>query len=213
MKKIIYKGLAVFIYLIFLLYVTGFELAGIFDAKSFLAVVMGMVLLTFPQGLHKREKEELFSVLAWNAMVSGYIVTIFFLFARMNEIQKTNELISQIALNCRAILYGTVFYTIFRQDDEKKELPDHNKVKEYRDKNGLQKEVSAEQVYFHFRSLGLTQREAEVARLVYNDLTNHEIASELYISETTVKKHMSHIFEKLKIEKREQIKQAGWEQD
>lgn len=210
MKKIVYKGLAVFIYLIFLLYVTGFELAGIFDAKSFLAVVIGMVLLTFPQGLHRREKGEVFSVLAWNAMISGYITTIFFLFARMNEIQKADELVSQIALNCRAILYGTVFYTIFRQDDEKKGLPEDNQEKKCQNKNGMQKEVSAEQVYFHFRSLGLTQREAEVARLVYNDLTNHEIASELYISETTVKKHMSHIFEKLEIEKREQIRQVEW---
>ena len=37
-------------------------------------------------------------------------------------------------------------------------------------------------------------------------MSNAEIANELYISETTVKKHMSNIFSKLDISKREQIK-------
>ena len=206
MRQIIYKGLAVLVYLIFLLYVTGFQLSRIFDGKSLLAVVIGMVLLTLPQGFHKREKEELFSALAWNAMISGYITTIIFLFARMNEIQQMDGLVSEIALNCRAVLYGTVFYFIFRRDNEKQNNTDSNNEKEQSYEQDLEIVISAEQLYFHFRALGLTQREAEVARLVYNGLTNYEIASELYISEKTVKKHMSHIFEKLEIEKREQIR-------
>ncbi len=204
MKKIVYKGLTVFLYLLFLFYVTEFQLNRIFDAKSFIAVVIGMALLTLPIEVHKREKEEFFNALAWNAMLSGYIATIFFLLARIDGIQEIHELLIQLAMNCRPILYGTIIYTIFHQAEERKEPYEKNKVE-------LHEEVSAEQIYFHFRSLGLTQREAEVARLVYNDLTNNEIASELYISETTVKKHMSNIFSKLEIERREQIKQAGWE--
>lgn len=51
----------------------------------------------------------------------------------------------------------------------------------------------------------MTQREAEVARLAYNRLSNREIAEQLFISETTVKKHLSHIFEKLDITSREAL--------
>lgn len=211
MKQIVYKGLAVFIYLIFLLYVTGFQLTRVFDAKSFMAVVIGMVLLTFPLGVHRRDKEELFGALAWNAMISGYLTTIIFLFARMNEIQKLDGLVLEIALNCRAVLYGTVFYVIFRGDTGKKNVIDNKNEKEQSGVNDPQNGKSAEEIYFHFRALGLTQREAEVARLLYNGLTNYEIASELYISETTVKKHVSHIFEKLEIEKREKIREFEWQ--
>lgn len=42
----------------------------------------------------------------------------------------------------------------------------------------------------------LTGREKEVAWLLYLGYTNRQIADELYIAETTVKKHVTHIFEK-----------------
>ncbi len=42
----------------------------------------------------------------------------------------------------------------------------------------------------------LSRREAEVAWLLYKGAGNRRIAEELYISETTVKKHVTHIFEK-----------------
>jgi len=58
-----------------------------------------------------------------------------------------------------------------------------------------------------FLQAGLTRREAEVALLVIKHMSNAEIANELYISETTVKKHMSNIFSKLDISKIEQIKE------
>lgn len=54
-------------------------------------------------------------------------------------------------------------------------------------------------------NMGLTKRETEIAMLVMQKMSNAQIASELYISETTVKKHISNIFSKLEINKREQI--------
>lgn len=57
-----------------------------------------------------------------------------------------------------------------------------------------------------FLDAGLTRRETEVAMLVIKCMSNAEIAEELYISETTVKKHMSNIFAKLEISKREQVR-------
>lgn len=54
-------------------------------------------------------------------------------------------------------------------------------------------------------SLGLTRREIEVALLAAANLSNAEIATELFISETTVKKHLSNIYGKLGISKRGQI--------
>ena len=65
---------------------------------------------------------------------------------------------------------------------------------------------TAQECYQRFWELGLTRREAEVAVQVCKGLGNKEIAMELNISETTVKKHISNIFEKFGLSKREEIK-------
>jgi DNA-binding NarL/FixJ family response regulator len=50
----------------------------------------------------------------------------------------------------------------------------------------------------------LTAREQEVFRLIANGRSNPEIAQELYISETTVKTHVTHILQKLELRDRVQ---------
>jgi DNA-binding NarL/FixJ family response regulator len=50
----------------------------------------------------------------------------------------------------------------------------------------------------------LTAREQEVFRLIANGRSNPEIAQELYISETTVKTHVTHILQKLDLRDRVQ---------
>jgi DNA-binding NarL/FixJ family response regulator len=49
---------------------------------------------------------------------------------------------------------------------------------------------------------GLSAREIEVLRLVAAGRTNHAIASELYLSERTVHRHISNIFDKLGVHSR-----------
>jgi DNA-binding NarL/FixJ family response regulator len=50
----------------------------------------------------------------------------------------------------------------------------------------------------------LTVRELEIFRLIADGLSNGEIAQELYISETTVKTHITHILQKLNLRDRVQ---------
>ena len=63
----------------------------------------------------------------------------------------------------------------------------------------------AQTLYFRLRGMGLTDREAEVARLVARELSNKEIGKELYISDATVKKHITHILEKTGCDSRERL--------
>jgi two-component system nitrate/nitrite response regulator NarL len=51
----------------------------------------------------------------------------------------------------------------------------------------------------------LTPREAEIARLVSQGLRNKEIARELHLSEGTVKMHLHHIYDKLRLGGRTQL--------
>lgn len=53
----------------------------------------------------------------------------------------------------------------------------------------------------------LSKRELEVAWLLYRGYTNRQIAEELYIAETTVKKHVTHIYEKMQVSGRKEYKE------
>lgn len=52
--------------------------------------------------------------------------------------------------------------------------------------------------------LSLTRRESEVLEMLGRGLSNKEIASELFLSVATVKHHVHHVLEKLKLSKRAQ---------
>ena len=51
----------------------------------------------------------------------------------------------------------------------------------------------------------LTEREHEILRLIATGLSNAEIGQEVYISETTVKTHVTHILQKLGLRDRVQV--------
>jgi NarL family two-component system response regulator LiaR len=59
--------------------------------------------------------------------------------------------------------------------------------------------------------LGITARELEILTLVALGLSNREIATQLYVSENTVKTHCSRAFDKLGAARRTQAVQRGKE--
>ena len=56
------------------------------------------------------------------------------------------------------------------------------------------------------KGCGLTNRESEIAWLLYRGFTNRQIGEELFIAETTVKKHVSHIYEKMQVSGRKEFR-------
>jgi two-component system, NarL family, response regulator LiaR len=61
------------------------------------------------------------------------------------------------------------------------------------------------------QSLGITARELEVLTLVAGGLSNREIATQLFVSENTVKTHCARAFDKLGAARRTQAVQRGKE--
>jgi DNA-binding CsgD family transcriptional regulator len=54
----------------------------------------------------------------------------------------------------------------------------------------------------------MTEREAQVARLVVDRKTNPEIAAELFLSQKTVETHLRNIFRKLGVASRVELARA-----
>jgi DNA-binding CsgD family transcriptional regulator len=61
------------------------------------------------------------------------------------------------------------------------------------------------------QNLGITARELEILNLVARGLSNREIATQLFVSENTVKTHCSRAFDKLGAARRTQAVQRGKE--
>ena len=66
-------------------------------------------------------------------------------------------------------------------------------------------EVDASQI----SKLGISKREYEILQLIDEGLSNQQIAEKLFVSENTIKKHISNLFFKMDVERRtEAIKKA-----
>jgi DNA-binding CsgD family transcriptional regulator len=63
----------------------------------------------------------------------------------------------------------------------------------------------------HQQSLGITARELEILTLIARGFSNREIATQLFVSENTVKTHCARAFDKLGAARRTQAVQRGKE--
>lgn len=219
MRRMLLKFLTIFLYLILLLSISGFHFTALFDLKSLILTLGGALFLSIASLAKGMSKQELIHIFCWNAIVAGYLITFVFLFASLSRMTSIENLLSSIALNCRSLLYGFIVFVVLRNDDnDVKRMPRINNTRNRNDRynniDKTKKEVevtlvtnfSPEEIYYKFREMSLTQREAEIARLARSGLSNKEIADEMYIAESTVKKHMSHVFEKLNLSCREELK-------
>lgn len=59
--------------------------------------------------------------------------------------------------------------------------------------------------YFLINQFGLSNREAEVAVLVAKGLSNKEVANQLFVTEKTIKFHLTNIYKKINVKSRAQL--------
>lgn len=211
MRKIIGKLTAVLAYLLILCYLLKSEWTQLFSLKMMALLLLGTGILCLPCADRGRKWKEWQNIIGRNALMAGYLEGFMLLFASMSSSELMREgLLTEMGLDLRPILYGYILYIILERESEEKEeeksgagAADEKEGKN--EKRGNEQKEGLEQKPV-WESEKLTRREREVAGLIAKNLSNREIAQELCISEATVKKHVSNIFEKLEIDSRENLK-------
>ncbi len=227
------KGIGILLYLVLMAVFLKFDLRLLFDLRQLLLVLFGTALLLLPslreQGGRNKEKQELLAAdkgkiisrmkdffekeqvrIGQNAVWAGLLQTFVLLFLNMNIAEKGMDNLQTVSVSCRPILYGFCIWIILQESGREKHTvrdgsADNSKLADNKSADVLLAAVDYRQC---LQDLGLTKREAEIAFHVIQNETNAEIAEGLFISETTVKKHLSNIFSKLGISQRREIKEC-----
>jgi len=185
MKKQWVKAGGLLGYLAVITILFDFDWLRLIRPKPFLSVIMGMLILTASQHVKGASREQLAVSLRWNLIFASFLTTLMSLLSftssggdpEASGIQLTDALLP--------MLYGSMLYialSLLFNDFGEYETKGHTDL------------IIHEQV---FRELGLTSRECHVARKLLEDTSNKEIAAQLYISESTVKKHIQNIYQKI----------------
>lgn len=163
--------------------------------KNFIIVLIGVFILTLGGYKKDMDKKALFQLISWNAMMTGFLSTFIILILKISEIKDIGNFMLQVLQLSLPLLYGFLISLVFKV------------------KNPLDLDVindvsipTQDEIQTFLKEKELTRREIEIVYLMKNGLTNKEIAEDLFIAESTVKKHISHIFEKLQVGSREELK-------
>lgn len=156
--------------------------------------------------LDLKKAEETMQLIMKSLLIFGCTMCLMSWISMLYYMEEPSSLGPVISVGMVGILYALVISMILTPF----KVRIHMLLIAYAEENSTKEEELNEaaleqRVFYLFRSKGLTDREAEIARLVSQEMTNREIAGRLYISEATVKKHITHILEKLQLEGREAI--------
>lgn len=207
MKREVKKLGAIVLYLVLLCLLLGREAVQLFSLPLMGLAVVGGILLTLPNIEKNMKLQSLKGIFGKNALTAGYMEAFMFLFVRLRQFDAAwEELLSVLALDMRPVFYGFVLYVILSDSDKTgKEASSHSdsayKGSYCDNESPVMSEEKKQPDFSH-----LTRREKQVAELLQKGLSNREIGEELYISETTVKRHVSNILEKTGLESRKDLR-------
>lgn len=174
--------------------VTGFSIMELIDMPSIVFLVIGTPLITILEYKKHMTKEVVLNKLRKNLIIVGIIVFFIGFYATMTTTKSMEYLPRNIAASTVTLFDAMIFY--FLLDWYKS-----NKLKKEK-LNIAEEEVAAEEC---IDAYNFTEREKAVLDNLLKGMTNKEIAEELFITENTVKKHISSIYNKAGVKNRHEL--------
>lgn len=208
MKTILTRLCAILFYIYLLLYAFHFRFFLLWDAKSLFLVCAGTLLLSSAGWRRTMKRRQFIETCAGCSMQAACMTAFVELFVRLSTPPPSLEqVVPTLALCCRPLLYGYLIHLVLQPDNRTAQAPVQNILAESAQTTGSPDipSLSGQTLELALRQ-AFSDKETEITLLVREGLTNKEIAERLFISDTTVKKHISNIFEKLQLTNREQLK-------
>lgn len=222
MKKRWQTVLSVLLYIFIVACALDFNIFLLIDMRLIFLTLVGTLLLTLRYYEGKISRRELLYIFGRKSIDTGFIQTFLLLFARLQNEAGYSRLLGDIALCFRPLLYGFCLFLLLAERLETQSAKNADST----GLSGVQTDTAGSDTvqasenetstpqYSAQKKIGvqefamtyaLTRRETEITQLIIQGKSNAMIAGELFISETTVKKHVSNIFEKTGVSRREEL--------
>lgn len=195
MKKQLTKSAGLLCYLAIVSLLFDFNWILLIKPKPLLSILLGMLILTASQYKKEYTGEDISVSLKWNLLFASFLTTLISIlssassrgFADMNGWRLIESLLPMLYGSIIYLALEIVFYDFLEKEKGEKARRALEGIPDLTDT------FIAEQV---FRKFELTGRECHVALKLLENIPNKEIAVQLYISESTVKKHIQNIYQK-----------------
>lgn len=181
--------IGIIIYILLLGILMQFNWLKILRPVPFISVVAGIFILTLSQYKKGMTKEDILVLAQWNAFFAGLITSLLSVLSVVSSELSSLDIIL-LAENLIPLIYGSIFYLIMDLYLKQSSELSISEVKIYIDSFTPQ---VANPILL---SKGFSARECHVALKMMEGISNKEIARQLFISETTVKKHIQNMFKK-----------------
>lgn len=205
MKRLAKKLAAVIGYMLLLCILLRTEAILLFSPRHIGMFLLGGIILCIPHIEKKMKWKDFQRIFKRNAVTAGYLETFMLIFVSMMQGDiSQGEILADLALDLRPLFYGFVCCVVLKEENGEFQSKEDKEFFDNEEKPGTAEAENEGEKELDFSKL--TRQERVVAELVKQGLTNREIGEELCISESTVKKHLSNIFEKLEIGSRRELR-------
>lgn len=174
--------------------VTGFSIMELIDIPSIAFLIIGTPLITILEYKKHMTKEVILNKLKKNLIIVGIIVFFIGFYQAMTTTKSMEYLPRNIAASTVTLFDAMIFYCILDWYKSSKLKKDNLNI--------VAEEIAVEEGIDIYN---LTEREKAVLDKLLKGMTNKEIAEELFITENTVKKHISSIYNKAGVKNRHEL--------
>lgn len=193
-RKMSVVGLLTYFIMILLMFQMDFKI--LLRPMDIITVASGMVILSLSQYRFGWKWVDLRSKFKSNALLAGALSSVFMVIGA----QELN--LTSFSVHLLPSVYGTLIYLCL----DFIEKSDRNITVSQNTSPSMTKDwQSPGYLTPYLLSQGLSQRECHVAiKLIQGD-SNQDIAAQLFIAESTVKKHLQNIYRKLEVSNRQDL--------
>ncbi len=211
------KAICIVLYMLLASALMKFQMSKLIQPIPLMSVVIGIIILTLSQVKKGQKLQEIISNAGWNAFLSGLLTSILSMLSLIVPETGIRLTIESLSEQLVPLLYGgflNVFFDFIGMES-KRDMPQQNKENEMYIFDGellTESTYQKQKIHAILTVHGFTIRECHVATKIINNRPNKEIAEELYISESTVKKHIQNMFKKCGASNRQEFQQIfiGW---